>query len=328
MPLRTFFAVLLLSSAIVSCSSLNGSIFGRKSGDQDYLIVTARRGDTTAMLAEKYLGDRAKAWVIEDLNDVRHPQKGQKLAIPRGAFALPPLADGRVQTVPILAYHRFTNGPYKNDRLELAAADFEKQILFLKNNGYRVISMADFSAHIEHNAPIPRNAVVITIDDGFRSVYDVAYPVLRKHHVPATVYVYADFIGAPAALTWRQMGEMIDSGLVDIQPHSKTHANLVLKNKGESAQAYKRRIRDEFTKPAQLLEQKLGQPIHSFAYPYGAVDEDVAAVAEKSGYATAVTILRGANASFADPFLLRRSMVYGDHSMSDFKRFLKVSAGA
>ena len=74
--------------------------------------------------------------------------------------------------------------------------------------------------------------MVITIDDGYRSTYEVAFPVLKRHSFPATVFLYSDFVGAGDALTWAQMKEMTQSGLIDIQPHSKSHANLTLKLAG------------------------------------------------------------------------------------------------
>ncbi len=56
---------------------------------------------------------------------------------------------------------------------------------------------------------------MITIDDGYRSSYEIAYPILKKFGFPATVFLYTDFVGASDAMTWAQMKEMTASGLVD-----------------------------------------------------------------------------------------------------------------
>ncbi|MEM8985782.1 MAG: polysaccharide deacetylase family protein [Pseudomonadota bacterium] len=324
--LRTF-ALFAFATALSACAYIELPT-RRVGGDAEYYVVTAKGKDTAASLAAEFLGDADKAWIIEDVNGIETVSRGRKIAIPRGAFTLPPLEGEKYQTVPILTYHRFTKGAYRDDRLEISAKDFERQLSYLKKNGYRIISMAQLRDHLNGRAPIPRRAVVLTIDDGFRSAYTVAFPLLKKYNAPATIYVYSDFVGAGSALKWDHMKEMTASGLVDIQPHSKTHANFALKLDGETDKAYRKRIREELSVPARLFKKRLGVNAHSFAYPYGAVNAEIAAMAEKAGYDTAVTVLRGANASYADPYLLKRRMVFGDHTMSDFQRFLKVEAGA
>ena len=71
--------------------------------------------------------------------------------------------------------------------------------------------------------------MAITIDDGYRSTYEIAYPVLRKHGFPATVFLYTDFVGAADALTWPQMKEMAASGLIGLAS-GVTRATVVQAN--------------------------------------------------------------------------------------------------
>ena len=59
--------------------------------------------------------------------------------------------------------------------------------------------------------------MVITIDDGYESTYRHAFPILKRHGFPATVFVYTDFLGGGDALTWPQLQEMSASGLIDVQ---------------------------------------------------------------------------------------------------------------
>jgi hypothetical protein len=170
--------------------------------DQDFAIVVAQNGDDFASLAERYLGDPGKGWWIAEFNGVDRVQPGQDLVVPlrpRNAIGVYPSG---FQTVPILCYHRF--GPNRS-AMTLTPSAFETQMDYLARNGYRVISMAQLARFLEGKAPVPKRAVVITIDDGYRATYQVAYPILRKHGFPATVYLYSDFAGAGDALTWPQM---------------------------------------------------------------------------------------------------------------------------
>ncbi|MGF1461673.1 MAG: polysaccharide deacetylase family protein [Maricaulaceae bacterium] len=292
-------------------------------------LVAAEAGETPALLASEYYGDADLAWLIEDANNWT---TGPHAAITLGAPVLIPdpetvafngrTSDG-LQTVPILCYHRFRAGPYRGDRLELAAADFEAQIRYLLEHGYRVVTLKALTDALTQGAPLPRRAVVITIDDGFRSVYEVGFPVLQRYQVPATLYIYSDFIGAPAAVDWDEIAEMAQSGLIDVQAHSKTHGDLT-RQIDETEAAHAARLEREFAAPARMIAEKLGADAHGFSYPYGAVDAFAAQRAAEFGYKTAVTVSRGANPPYADPMTLRRDMVFGDHSLDDFAKFLDV----
>jgi peptidoglycan/xylan/chitin deacetylase (PgdA/CDA1 family) len=82
---------------------------------------------------------------------------------------------------------------------------------YLAQNGYRVITMKQLERFLEGKEPLPKKTVVITIDDGYRATYQVAFPILKKYGFPATVYLYSDFVGAADAMTWAQMQEMVRS---------------------------------------------------------------------------------------------------------------------
>ena len=128
---------------------------------------------------------------------------------------------------------------------------------YLAQNGYRVIPLAQLARFLEGKEPLPKKTVVITIDDGYRATYQIAYPILKKYGFPATVYLYSDFVGASDALTWPQMQEMVRSGLIEIQPHSKTHANLTVRLPGESEAKYAERMRREVDAPIAAISERL-----------------------------------------------------------------------
>jgi peptidoglycan/xylan/chitin deacetylase (PgdA/CDA1 family) len=234
---------------------------------------------------------------------------------PRGVYA-----DG-YQTVPILAYHRFGN---KDGKMIVTPEAFATQMKFLADNGYRVVRLSELTDFLAGKRGLPSRAVVITIDDGFASIYEHAYPILKKHGFPATVFVYTDFIGARDALTWAQMREMIASGLVDIQSHSKSHESLAMPLAGESDAAYRKRLDNELKASREILQRNLPTRVSIFAYPYG--DSSAIAVERvtKDDYQLAVTVNPGGNPFFAQPMLLQRTMIFGDHDIEAFKARLQT----
>jgi peptidoglycan/xylan/chitin deacetylase (PgdA/CDA1 family) len=284
--------------------------------DSDYVIVIAQPGDDFASLAERYLGDARKGWWIAEFNNVDRVTPGQDLVVPLRANNPIGVHAGGFQTVPILCYHRF--GPNRS-AMTITASTFEAQMEYLARNGYRVISMAQLAAFIAGKEPLPKKAVVVTIDDGYRATYQIAFPILRKYGFPATVYLYSDFVGAADAMTWPQMQEMVKSGLIEIQPHSKSHANLTVRLPGESDARYAERIRREVEAPAAAIQDKLQLASLSFAYPYGDTNDTVAALLQRQGIRLGATVTAGGNGFFAYPYTLRRTMVYGSDDMDTFK---------
>ena len=290
-----------------------GPVVGR---DNDYVIVSARSGETLASLAERYLGDAGKAWWIAQLNNASTVREGQIVVVPlRQRNAIGVFANG-YQTVPILCYHRFGT---KTSKLNVTPAAFEQQMEWLARNGYTVVTLARLARFLDGKEALPAKSVAITIDDGYRSSYEIAYPILRKYGFPATVFLYTDFVGASDAMTWAQMKDMTSSGLVTIQPHSKSHANLTQRLPNETDARYRDRIRREVDAPVTVIKERLAEPIFAFAYPYGDVNEYVVDLLVKDSVGQGVTVTPGGNPFYAYPYMLRRTMIFGNDDLDAFK---------
>jgi len=120
------------------------------------------------------------------------------------------------------------------------------------------------------------------------------------------------------------MREMHDSGLISIQPHSKTHDDLTIRMAHESPDQYRARIAEEVNSPAKLLEARLGSRKLSYAYPFGDTNEVVVDEVKRAGYETGVTVRRGGSPFFAYPYTLRRTLIYGHYDIAKFEQALKV----
>ncbi len=314
---------LIVLAAVLAwgCAPTDSTVIARSS---DFVVVSAGSKDTLQTLAAAYLGDESRHGIIADFNDVSRVRSGQELVIPLKPVNSAAVYPNGYQVVPILTYHRFVPKKRRCDKLAVTADAFAKQLAYLRDNNYTTIDFPQLADFIEGKAAIPPKSVILTIDDGYRSTYDVAYPILRKYRQKATVFVYTDFVGAGAGLTWKQMKEMVASGLIDIQPHSVTHSDLTIRLEEESDKAYQARISEELRYPARQIKSRLGLPIHTFSYPYGAENDTVLTAAKAAGYRLATTVTRGSNPSFAHPFVLRRSQVYCGDDVRTFAKRLEV----
>jgi len=289
--------------------------------NERFVIYKPRAGDTLRSLAYDYLGDANRYWEIADFNGIAAVEAEQALVIPLRAVNSLGVFSSGYQTVPVLAYHRFGQ---QASKMEVSVEAFASHLKYLADNGYRVVPLRALEDFLEGKRPLPKRAVAITIDDGYASTYKYAFPLLRQHGFAATVFVYTDFIGAKDALTWAQMREMVASGLIDIQAHSKTHANLASRLLGETDERYRERLDAEARVPRDVLERGLQVKVDMFAYPYGDATEILIERLRKRDYRLAVTVNPGGNPFFADPLLLRRTMVLGDQDLEAFKAKLQV----
>lgn len=297
-----------------------GQVLGR---NDRLLIYRPVAGDTWSGIAERFLGGQSRAWELADANVGNQPEPDQPVLVPlRPLNPLGVQAD-RLQTVPILCYHRFGSG---NSKMVVSPANFEAQMAWLVRNDYRVIRLADLAPFLAGERPVPQRAVVVTFDDGYESVHRHAFPVLKKFGIPATAFVYTDFLGGGDALTWPQLLEMQASGLVDIQSHSKSHRNLIERKPGETDDRYRANIEAEMRVPRDTLERRLpALKVRHLAYPFGDANDIVLDSAARHGFELAATVVPGGNPFFAQPLLLRRTMIFGDMTLDAFKSRLMVS---
>jgi len=288
---------------------------------EDFIVTFAQAGDTPETLAERFLGGADKGWMIEDYTGLRAFAPGQEVVIPRRPWNPAGVTPGGYQIVPILTYHNLAE--QAKGRLVLAAASFREQMRYLKTNGYRVVSLADFVDYTRLNRQLPQRAVVLTFDDGYRAFKDHAYPVLKELGFTATLFIYTDWVGAGrGSLSWVDLRELAAAG-VDIQAHSKTHADL-RRAQGETEAQYARRMQAELEQPQDLFNRNLGRRSQVLAYPYGRWEEGLLPKVKEYGYIAAFSVRRQGNASFVRPLAGHRSQIYSEMTLDDFVRNLNV----
>src|SRR5437899_406861 len=208
-----------------------------------------------------------------------------------------PVVDQTAQTI-IFCYHLLVD-KVRYPGTEITPAAFEAQMKELKDRGITVISMQDLLAWKRGEKNIPPRCAVITFDDGYKSQYEVAWPILKKYGYPFTMFIYTEGVrgghfGGGEAITWEQLAEMRDAG-IDIEAHSATHQDLrkpydKVARKRLSPPEYEQWLQNEIVGCKQLLEQRLGIKVNCFAVPYGFYNEHIKEVARNAGYEAIFTV--------------------------------------
>ncbi len=311
--------ILLYALTVAGCSSaiIKSGSSRVIAKDRDFIVL--RVGDDNARsLAKRYLGDAALYWVIEDANQLNEIKPGLEIVIPLKMENPTGIDHAGYQTVPILCYHRFGT---RTDRMEISPQKFREQMEFLKKNNYRVIPLKSLLGFLKGERQLPKRAVVLTIDDGHRSIFSEAFPILKEYGYPATVFVYSDYVNN-GGLKTKEIRAMKQSGLISIQPHSKTHSNLAVRRVDESQSQYQRRVRREITIPNEILVGQLGERPRFYAYPFGDSNEMVIDELQNNGMLLGLTVQRQGNAAFTYPYLLHRTMIFGDRDLQAFEKSL------
>jgi peptidoglycan/xylan/chitin deacetylase (PgdA/CDA1 family) len=216
-----------------------------------------------------------------------------------------PVVDQTAQTI-IFCYHRLVD-KVRYPGTEITPAAFEAEMKALKDRGMTVISLQDLLAWKRGEKNIPPRCAVISFDDGWRSQYDVAWPIMKKFGYPFTMFIYTEGVaggslGGGQAITWEQLANMRDNG-VDIQAHSATHQDLreghriFIPGPGGKrtpkvlhGAEYEQWLHNEVVGCKQLLEQRLAIRVNCFAVPYGNYNEHVKEVARNAGYEAMFTV--------------------------------------
>jgi len=219
----------------------------------------------------------------------------------------------------ILCYHNFGD---KKNAYCVSVARFKEEMRFLNVQKIPVIPLRVLADHLYKQTPLPDRSVVITIDDGYKTAQDIAWPVLKRYGYPFTLYVYPYAIGRfSSALTWDDLRWMARRG-GDIESHSMTHPLLTHPEKPMNRKDYRVWIEEELAGSKRRIEEELKRPVTSIAYPFGGYDQYIVERTRAAGYRTALTCDDGDVAGFTVPCRLNRRLVYRQTSLKAFARSL------
>ena len=215
--------------------------------------------------------------------------------------------------VPILMYHHLSEDVTNSEMV--SPEQFEAQIRALSEAGYTGVSFDELQAYVLRGAPLPEKPVVITFDDGYESNYTLAYPILQKYGMKATVFLIAGDVGKPHKLTRAQLAELVQSGLVSIQSHGWSHRNM--------AALSPLALLWELVRSQSAIFTLTGRFPVALSYPNGNSSARTRKIASWF-YTYGVRTCAGVYETGSDPLLIERITVSRDTTLDEFKRELEI----
>ncbi len=219
-------------------------------------------------------------------------------------------ASSAVETgIPILVYHRF--GPVVADSMTVTTPVFEQQLAWLREHDYRLLPLRAAIDAISGSGPQDvGRAVVITVDDGHRSVYTELFPLIQRYRFPVTLFIYPSAISnASYAMRWEQIAEMIQSGLVDVQSHTYWHPNFHREKARLKPDEYKAFAMSQLLRSKKTLMERLHGDVSVLSWPFGIVDAELEQMAHAAGYVAGFTLERRPATRPADLLALPRYLI-------------------
>lgn len=228
-------------------------------------------------------------------------------------------ADGDRPRLPVLMYHSVSDDPETGShpyyKACTAPATFARQMEWLAGAGWRGVTLAEGLKALASGAARRERLVAITFDDGFADFATAAFPALSRHGFSATMYLPTAFIGdSPRTfqrrecLTWQVIKELNAAG-IEFGSHTVNHPRLV--NLGWAD--IERELRDSRVE----IEQRLGRPVDSFAYPFAfpqarpGFGARLSSILAQCGYQNCATTIVGRALPGTDAFRLPRLPVNG-----------------
>lgn len=195
------------------------------------------------------------------------------------------------EPMPVLMYHHMVPEGQDCNVMTITPGKFRADLDIILAKGYTPVLPGELAA----GAPLPEKPILITFDDGYRSNYDLVYPILREYGVKACISIIVLMPDLPTDnfCTWEQLREMTDSGLVEVGSHSyrlhnlgedkgnyeKDGTNGVERRPGESDGDFQARVLDDIQKSHDRIAAELGS-VTCFAYPFGCTDPDAKALVD------------------------------------------------
>jgi peptidoglycan/xylan/chitin deacetylase (PgdA/CDA1 family) len=234
----------------------------------------------------------------------------------------PPLVPApRTVDMPILVYHHVVPGHASGSEMTrvlfVTPETFEDQLKYLKDNGYQSVSFDDLADYLQYGIPLPDRPVILSFDDGWENQFTYAFPLLQKYGFTGTFYVVTEYLDRQNFMSVAELKTMIAAGMT-IGCHSRSHPALT--GLGSTG------LQNEIAGSKAWLEQRLGVPVDTFAYPYGAYNSTVVAATKAAGFRTARTVDDGYHYT-PDSLEVLDAVIY-QHFVRDYHDKVQFASGS
>lgn len=244
------------------------------------------------------------------------------------ATALPglmvPIAPAWCGEANAFVFHRFGEPRYPSTNTPPEI--FEQQLQLLQRENFEILTLGEVARRIAAGRSLPEKCAVLTIDDGYSSFWDHAWPILKEYGFPATLFVSTQAVGKHGYMNWDQLRQLAENG-IEIGNHTVTHPYLVNHRPGESETFRRKRVRQEIQGAQKVFVKRLGKAPELFAYPFGEYDPEILNEVRAAGFTGAAGQQSGVIASSSDRFLLPRFPMGGPYgTLEGFTEKLRMKA--
>ena len=233
--------------------------------------------------------------------------------------------------IPVLNYHAIDGNMAANPdsrNVSVSLQSFKNHMEWLHKHGYKSISDADLRALVLHRKPVSGKHMLITFDDGYYSLFQHAQPIMAQYGFTATLFLSTAyigkayglsdfyFVGDDRQLSWEEIRALSANGW-SIQSHGDNHVKM----NGLDKQA----LIKEITDSKKAIEENLGKPVDSFAFPYGLYNKMVLDQLKAAGYTMAYSVHSGLLSRYSQKMRIPRIEINNMDTMESF--MTKVTTG-
>ncbi len=252
-----------------------------------------------------------------------------------------------------LSYHEVTDNTASiNARniMYMKSAELVSQFSWLREHGYQPVSMDEIITARDGGKPLPDKAILLTFDDGYRSVYTRVYPLLKLFNYPAVIALVGKWMDVPSGemvtygdeqlsrerfLMWHEVKEMVDSGLVEVASHSyDLHHGIDANPQGNSQPAaitrhyddvsrayesddeFRQRLTEDLTRSVTQIEHHTGKAPRTMVWPYGAYNQVAIEIAASVGMPYTMSLDSG-NSHLTELSTIKRTLIQSNAALSD-----------
>ena len=156
-----------------------------------------------------------------------------------------------------IMYHRFEENKYPSTNIRIN--DFKEHISLIKKDGIKFVNPSNFENELNNNKH--ERKILITIDDGYQSFYDNAWPILKADKIPFILFISTREVGKKGYMSWENIRELEKYEFVEIGNHSHTHDYLI--------DFEEQKIKNDLVTSINIFKKKLGKNSNFFSYPFG-----------------------------------------------------------
>ncbi|MDQ7794639.1 MAG: polysaccharide deacetylase family protein [bacterium] len=262
--------------------------------------------------------------------------------------ACSPAGGGGPDHIPVLMYHSVDET--SRSPASVSIEEFTWQMEALLAAGFTAVKVADVERFLKGDRDLPPHPVLITFDDGYRSVYVNVFPVLQRLGLRAALFIIAGgrpgeelewfHHAASGHMSWDELAVMVTAGVAEVHSHTyglhrllpvgdegepgnPLTGRLLLDGRVETEAEYSARVLEDLLRSRTVIRARLGEEALAFAFPWGEYTPEVVALVQEAGHKLLFTTEEGMITAASDPLALPRRAVYPGMSRNVFLSLLR-----